>query len=92
MLPKRGEPATPYEPRSNTRKPKPSGPRRGASPKKSIAVKGAKPRGIFEVWARGDELSKEIQEGIEGLSTIKFDGFLTPLSVYAQLREDSATI
>jgi hypothetical protein len=46
----------------------------------------------FEVWAQRDESSKEIQEATGGLSTYKFDGYLTPLRVYVQLREDSATI
>jgi len=93
MLPKQDEPAPPYEPPSNVRKPNPSGPgSRASSKKKSIAVKGAKPQGSSKSWAQGDESSEDIQEGIRGLRTYKLDGCLTPLRVYTQLLVDSATV
>jgi hypothetical protein len=66
MLPKRGEPAPPYEPPmrrpSNTRKPNPSSPRSHASSKKkSIAVKGAKPQGISK--SRREETRSKKRSG-----------------------------
>ena len=67
MLPKRGEPAPPYEPPSNIRKPNPSGPRsRASSKKKSIAVKGAKPRGISKSGREGTNRPKGSRKGSEG--------------------------
>jgi hypothetical protein len=66
MLPKRGEPAPPYEPPSNTRKPNPSGPRSRASSKKSIAVKGAKPRGISKSGREGTNRPKRSKKQSEG--------------------------
>jgi hypothetical protein len=66
MLPKRGEPAPPYEPPSNIRKPNPSGPRSRASSKKSIAVKGANPRGISKSGREGTNRPKRSKKGSEG--------------------------
>ena len=62
MLPKRGEPAPPYESPwrhpSNTRKPNPSGARSRASSNKSVAVKGAKPQGISKSGREGTNRPK----------------------------------
>ena len=67
MLPKRGEPAPPYEPPSNTYKPNTSGPcSRASSKKKSIAVKGAKPRGISKSGREGMNRPKRSKKGSEG--------------------------
>ena len=67
MFPKQGEPAPPYEPPSNIRKPNPSGPRtRASSKKKSIAVKGAKPRGSSKSGREGTNRPKTSKKGSEG--------------------------
>jgi hypothetical protein len=66
MLPKQGEPAPPYEPPSNTRKPNPSGPRSRASSKKSIVVKGAKPRGISKSGREGTNRPKRSKKQSKG--------------------------
>jgi hypothetical protein len=64
ILPKRGKPAPPYEPPSNTRKPNPLSPRSRVSSKKNlIAVKGAKPRGISKPEREGTNRPKKGSEG-----------------------------
>ena len=66
MLPKRGKPAPPYEPPLNTRQPNSFVPRSGASSKsKSIAVKGAKPRGISNSGSGETNRPKRSKKGSE---------------------------
>lgn len=67
MLPEQGEPAPPYEPPSNIRKPNPSGPRsRASSKKKSIAVKGTKPQGSSKSGREGMNRPKTFEKESEG--------------------------
>jgi hypothetical protein len=76
MLPKRGEPAPPHKPLSrypsNTHKPNPSSPcSHASSKKKSMAVKGATPRGISKSKREETTCSKRSKKRSGGLAYLQ---------------------